>query len=200
MDASLHLSTSKPLGSVPDRPNVPVGLSSFHGPSSQSAALPGKASADLILSSQALTWQAEPAATGPGQAPGDGFRCMVHGLQTRPMGAPPVSSHTADQVHPWPTSPKPLPLLSFMLLIQFSLLVQTFGDLRLTNSSAFALTNKAAFQCTRADTSPGHVSWGASAILNRWTMVCVQGRQTAASQSCNPDDEHEAFEDEHSQL
>ena len=100
MDASLHLSAVKPLGALPGHPNVPVGLSNFHGPLGQSPAIPGTASADLIISSQPLTWQAESEAANSRRVPLEGFKVMVHGLQTKPMGAQPVSAQSAAQVQP----------------------------------------------------------------------------------------------------
>ncbi|KAK9834736.1 hypothetical protein WJX74_008822 [Apatococcus lobatus] len=99
VDVSLHLSAIRPLAAIPQRPEVPVGLAGFSGPSGHSAACPGVASADLAISSQPLTWQAALAGSTPTteSVAGGGPRVMLHGLQTKPMGGQRIQAHSVAQ-------------------------------------------------------------------------------------------------------
>lgn len=99
VDASLHLSAVKPLGTaIPEHPDVPVGMSGFCGPASHSVALAGMASADVATGSQPLTWQADPDASATASQAGKAPSVILHGLQTKPMGAMPAPADQATQV------------------------------------------------------------------------------------------------------
>lgn len=105
MDASLHLSAVKPLGAATlERPDVPVGLSGFCGPAGHATAHAGTASADVASCGQPLTWQAEPDPAGIAPHSSKGPSVMLHGLQTKPMGASPMPAHGAAQVQLKPLS------------------------------------------------------------------------------------------------